>query len=385
MYIAADITNMESLRVAFTQIQKTLPPIGGVANGTLVLKDRGLVNMDLETFHANTTCKVEGSENLDRLFFTDESLDWFVCFSSTAATTGNMGQMAYTAANMFMKALVHQRRKRGLSASVIDISQVIGVGYVERVIKSQSRSARGALMDLKKSWGSLSTSEPDLHQLFAEAIIYGRRGSNLDSEVIFGIRPMRIEDNRENPWENQARLSHYKRRAVLVDGPVGDKTTSIPLREKLAGTKDSSEIVSIIRTDFKAKLRNLLQIDEDEISEDAPLNNIGVDSLVAVEIRTWFNEQVGVDVAVMTLLAGPSINDLIERTMTQILAQEQSTVSSKRDSGVDFRVDSPRKAGSVASGELFLVQASLTFKYRHVSFKLFTLNLKRLFVITNSL
>ncbi len=76
-YLKADITDKYSLRAAYEKIRATMPPVAGVANGTLILKDRGLASMDLETFHANTKCKVEGTENLDEMF-PRNTLDWFI-------------------------------------------------------------------------------------------------------------------------------------------------------------------------------------------------------------------------------------------------------------------------------------------------------------------
>lgn len=74
-----DISVQSDIRRVHDEIVAEMPPIAGVANGTLVLRDRGLVNMDLDTFHANTRCKVEGTIYLDEIF-SDNTLDW-VCFS----------------------------------------------------------------------------------------------------------------------------------------------------------------------------------------------------------------------------------------------------------------------------------------------------------------
>ena len=64
--------------------------------------------------------------------FYDTPLDFFIFFSSTTAVMGNSGQSTYIAGNMFMNALAAQRKKRGVAASSIDISSIIGLGYVER-------------------------------------------------------------------------------------------------------------------------------------------------------------------------------------------------------------------------------------------------------------
>jgi hypothetical protein len=154
---------VDDLQRAKNDICRTLPKIAGVANGALVLQDKALANMELETFQLGTKSKVEGTIYLDQLF-SENTLDFFIPFSSIMATTGNMGQMAYSAANCFMKAIVAQRRKRGLAGSVIDISRVVGVGYVERESKVQGRLTENQTERLITRSGTLPMSESDLEE-----------------------------------------------------------------------------------------------------------------------------------------------------------------------------------------------------------------------------
>ncbi|KAH0594700.1 Polyketide synthase [Metarhizium humberi] len=347
VYIAADITSENSLRASYDQIRANLPPVSGVANGTLVLKDRGLVNMDLETFHANTRCKVEGTEYLDALF-PDNTLDWFIAFSSISATVGNMGQMAYTAANMFMKAIISQRRKRGVAGSVIDISQVFGVGYVERELKRQAKSDREQAMRLMGKSGTLVMSEPDLHQLFAEAVISGRAGSGHDPEIISGLRIMTPAESKDALWGGNVRFGHMIQETGTAKPPSATKTAAIPIRAQLEAAKDAEQISAMLGAAFKAKLKAALQVGEETLSVTTPLVDMGVDSLVAVEIRTWLANEVGADVAVLKILGGPSIQDLVEDIAVAIKGQESSSDSaeSETSSNSEDKTSTPATEGS---------------------------------------
>jgi hypothetical protein len=62
------------------------------------------------------------------------------------------------------------------------------------------------------------------------------------------------------------------------------------------------------------------------INVTTPLIDLGVDSLVAVEIRTWFAQEVGADVAVLKILGGPSIEDLVEDTIGKWTLQQEGEV-----------------------------------------------------------
>jgi hypothetical protein len=234
-------TNIERVHELITQ---TMPPIAGVANGALVLRDKSLIKMDLDTFHMNTRPKVEGTTYLDELF-PKNTLDWFIAFSSIAATIGNHGQMAYTAANMFMKALVAQRRYRGLAGSVIDISQVLGVGYIERELKA--RMSREQAIRLTSRSGTLVMSEPDLHQLFAEAILAGRAGSSSDHELITGIKIITSDEAKEAHWGKSVRFGHFIQDIGAVRLPSLTTTATVSVKTQLEATKDVEERSAIVK------------------------------------------------------------------------------------------------------------------------------------------
>ena len=320
VYIKGDISKRNDVQGAFKQIQANgMPPIAGVANGALVLRDKGLVNMDLETFHANTLCKVEGTEYLHELFQTN-TLDWFIAFSSISATVGNMGQMAYAAANSFMKALIAQRRKAGLAGSTIDISQVLGVGYIEREMKLQTQLSREQAVRLMNKSGTIVMSEPDLHQLFAEAIVNGRADSDADHELISGIKTVTPAEAEEALWGKNVRFGHFIR-SLGSSLPSVTRAAAVPVKKLLETARSEAEIASILKVAFVKKLKSSMMTGDDSILATTPLVDLGVDSLVAVEIRSWFKQEVGVDIAVLKILGGPSANELVEETAAKLVIE----------------------------------------------------------------
>ncbi|KAK1499284.1 hypothetical protein CCUS01_00006 [Colletotrichum cuscutae] len=186
-----------SVNQTYDAITTSMPPINGVANGALVLRDVSLVTMTFEDFITVLRPKVQGTLNLDRLFSSPErELDFFICFSSIAGTLGNPGQSAYSAGNCFMKSLVRRRRNRGLPGAAIDIGRLVGVGYIER--ESSGRLTKEHQTRLQTRSGAVPMSETDLHQLFAGAIIAGRppscssapRSYSDSSELISSIVPI---------------------------------------------------------------------------------------------------------------------------------------------------------------------------------------------------
>lgn len=84
---------------------------------------------------------------------------------------------------------------------------------------------------------------------------------------------------------------------------------------------------------FVAKLKISLMMSDESVNETMPLIDLGVDSLVAVEIRTWFAQEVGADVAVLKILGGPSIEELVEDVLAKMgtLLSSSETPSSASD------------------------------------------------------
>ncbi len=95
---AVDVTKKQDLVDLRTRILATMPRIGGVANGAMVLSDKWFADMTYESFQDVLKPKVDGSKNLDEIFSGDD-LDFFILFSSITAVTGQRSQANYAAAN----------------------------------------------------------------------------------------------------------------------------------------------------------------------------------------------------------------------------------------------------------------------------------------------
>ena len=123
------MTDEKALRAVHRTIVESLPPIVGVLNGAMVLRDVTVRNMAFDQVSDVIRPKVLGSMHLDRIFH-EVDLDFFVLLSSITCVIGNVGQANYAAANMGMCGVAANRRKRGLASSVVNVGAIIGVGYI---------------------------------------------------------------------------------------------------------------------------------------------------------------------------------------------------------------------------------------------------------------
>ncbi|KAF2794869.1 ketoacyl-synt-domain-containing protein [Melanomma pulvis-pyrius CBS 109.77] len=299
--MAVDIGDRKALAATYADIEATMPPVGGVMNGGAEWRDRLFINMPWADFAAVLAPKVQGTEGLTHLLQEKKvELDFFILFSSVVAVAGNAGQTAYAAANLFMEGIVRERRRQGLAASIVHIGHLAGLGHVHRHDRrSDVENALHQSMD--------ALSETDLHDLLAEAIIGGQPGSDRPAELIVGLK-----SGIQASWRQQPRLQHY---LVSDDGDedveegAGGRTS---LKTQLDDAReDQDACLAILIVGFSAAVESMLHMKPGEADVSTSVANLGIDSLVAITMREWFQKEIGVDVSVIKVLSvNTSMTDL---------------------------------------------------------------------------
>ena len=136
-----DVADEAQLTGLFNRIAESMPPLRGIIHAAGVLDDGVLLQQTWPRFESVMAPKVQGAWNLHRLTSSLE-LDFFVLFSAAAATIGSPGQSNYAAANAFMDALAHQRKAMGLPALSINWGPWADVGMAARLETQGSQQWR---------------------------------------------------------------------------------------------------------------------------------------------------------------------------------------------------------------------------------------------------
>ncbi|KAI1635697.1 hybrid PKS-NRPS PsoA [Biscogniauxia mediterranea] len=303
-----DVTDMENLRNVHKEIHSSMPPIAGVANAALVVRDHPFDSMSFEDLEAVFRPKVIGTQNLDKLFYSTP-LDFFIIFSSVASIVGKPAQSSYNAANLFMSTLAAQRRKRGLAASAMHFGMLVGLGFIHGQADS-TVEARFRQDDMP------ALPEPDFHAIFSQAILSGRPDSGLNPELIAGLG---TEIN--TPWRAMPRFSHcrVKSEEKHAEGHNRNQEHSNQrIQDHLKEAHDSAQALSILRTAIASRLSLALGSPSEDVDEQVGLISMGLDSLVAVEIRSWLLKILEVDIPVLKFLSGSSLNDICHDVMSKL-------------------------------------------------------------------
>ncbi|KAI1385651.1 uncharacterized protein F4822DRAFT_432506 [Hypoxylon trugodes] len=328
-----DITSIDSLNDVIAQIRATCPPIAGVANGAMVLQDGLFSGMSTEAMNRSLDPKIIGSNNLDQVFH-DEPLDFFILFSSLVCVVGNPGQTNYAAANGYLNGLARKRRKRGLAATALDIGRVAGIGVVE--------TAGKAVTDQLTRLGFLPISESDFHQMFAEAILAGYPNPSKDQDdipeavVTTGLQTIyqdKIDQNSQLPWLENPFLSHCIVQTGSPETRNQNKELTLAIEVQLSNATSEEEALSIIKDHLSEKMRIMLQISPDQpINHDGSILELGIDSFVGVEVRSWFLKHLKVDIPVLAIVGGASITELSQQALDKLSKERNATTDSTKAS-----------------------------------------------------
>lgn len=308
---ALDVTNLEKVVVFKSKLAETLPPVGGVVNGAMVLEDRVFSQMSLETLYRVMNPKTVGSKNLDTVFDSAD-MDFFIMTSSFAAIGGHAGQSNYAAANMYMNGLAASRRRRGLPGSVLNIGVIYGLGFLHR--------EKNDLYKGLEHEGYPPISERDIHHMFVEAIAAGKPTANQIHDITTGLRRFPWP-NKTLHWHNDPRFSHYAKPADDADADLHpDGAQKQSLKDLVDGAATRDALVDVLAQAFIARLQSQLRLADGSVTRDHTIVELGVDSLAAVEVRAWIWKALGQDVAVMKILGGATIGRLCQEMAAAIMA-----------------------------------------------------------------
>jgi acyl transferase domain-containing protein/NADPH:quinone reductase-like Zn-dependent oxidoreductase/acyl carrier protein len=298
---ACDVTDEWQLAELLASIRRGLPPLRGVVHAAMVLDDALLQDMTEERMWRALLPKALGAWNLHRLTL-DDPLDLFVLFSSFTSLIGNPGQANYVAGNTFLDTLAHHRWRRGRPALAVNWGGVSGVGYVAR---NRAVAERAEQVGMKLQ---------PVQQLLA----------GLTALLEHGVVQAGVADV---DWRRIRRLFGPRQspRFSKLIGDLGDD--SGPLEDTSVHTilnADPAERAALLVQHIRTQLATVLGISPAKLDPDQSMLTLGLDSLMAVEMRNRVQMEMGVDIPPVKFMEGVSITDLAAFVAERLAVQHPS-------------------------------------------------------------
>ncbi|WP_395295500.1 amino acid adenylation domain-containing protein [Kitasatospora hibisci] len=264
------------------------PPVRGVFHLAGQVRDTLVPELDREVFDAVHGPKVLGAFALHRCL-ADEPLDHFVLFASIASLLTTAGQANYAAGNAFLDALAHHRRALGLPALSLDWGPW-ATGMIEEL----------GLIDHYRNSRGMSSLAPETGMAVLERVLGQDRAQLLVATVV--------------DWP--VFLSWYPAPPPLVAdlAAAARENAPEPRRSSLLETLRAvgeEERLALLTERFTALAAVVLRMPADRIRPGCGLSGLGLDSLLAMELRARLNTELGTAPPVVALLSGAPVAELV--------------------------------------------------------------------------
>jgi len=275
--VRADVGRRQSVRAALAEIRSQMAPLAGVIHAAGVLDDGVLVQQSWQRFEKVMAPKMDGAWNL-HLETQGEVLDFFVTFSSLAAMLGSPGQGNYAAGNAFMDALAHYRTRRGLPALSVNWGPFSGVGMAARQgARDQARWAASGLQTLAVDEG-LAVLERLLKEGASQVGAFQVDWSRFLQQFPADRQPPLLAS-----WAGVAE----KRR------PASARHRELLRKFRAASAEQRTALLARF---IQEQVARTLGVEVGQLDTEGPLREVGLDSLMAIELKNEIESGLGVEV-----------------------------------------------------------------------------------------
>ena len=294
-HAAVDIADAPALQRLLHHIALTRPPLRGVFHLAGVLADSLVLHQTHAQLRAVFAPKVRGALLLDRLT-RDLELDHFVLYSSAAALLGAPGMGSYSAANAFLGALAHQRRRAGHPALAIDWGLFSGVGMGHKA------DAGGRAVDRGISSFTPEHGRALLHRLLhvdlAELAVVA-----LDARRWLAADPL---------------AARFDRLAALVaEGRAAAPSPDTPGLIAELRHAPIAEHPPIVERFVREQVGRVLRLAPTRIDPRQLLQDLGVDSVMGLELRNHLQTALGQSLPATLIWTFPTVEQIAAHLVTR--------------------------------------------------------------------
>jgi lauroyl/myristoyl acyltransferase/acyl carrier protein len=273
----------------------------------MVIEDKTLVGLQPESFQRVLAPKCDGAWNLHALGL---PLDFFVMCSSVVSLLGSAGQGSYAAANSFLDSLADYRRSRGLPALTINWGLLGEIGYVSR--------NHGLKAGLESA--GLSGLRPDE----ATSALGRLLGSTLSRAGIVRMNWGLIA-------QQNSSLSVSARLENLIQAPGAAQAGEGSSLRARFDASPPDQLPGAMLSELKEQMAVVLRSSPSKLDEQSSLNALGLDSLMALELTSRIERELGMRLPVGTIHSGTTLARLSEVLCESLNGGKPAPRSSPKD------------------------------------------------------
>ena len=291
-----DVASAEQLERLLDRIRSKHPPLNAIFHAAGVLQDAVLGREEWSNYTKSTAAKLEGAWNLHRLTQSDP-VKLMVFFSSAASILGSAGQGSYAASNAFLDSLAHFRTARGMETLSVNWGAWASGGMAARLsAEHRARWERQGIRPMENA-AALCALERAIEGHGSQVAIM-----DLDWQRFLSNRGAR----------DAALFQELSRREEAARSTaVGQDRI---LQEILGASVGNRE--QLLSLHIKECARRALSLDAGATIQDrVPLQDIGLDSLMALEMRNDLAQSLCLTLSAGLLFNYPTVEELTEHLL----------------------------------------------------------------------
>ncbi len=306
-----DIVDRESLGEVLDRIRVMQPPLRGVIHAASMIDDRLTADIEASGIEQVLRPKLYGALALDELT-RDDPIELFLLFSSATTILGAPGQGAYVAANMALETLARRRQMEGRPALAVAWGPIEDAGYLAQRPEMRERLAR---------------------RLGAIPIPAAQALAALPAMLASGLPVVACAE---------ANWSEAKRFLPVLAAPLFSEIRyrsdasrdNEALVETLRGL-DAESAQGLLRSVITEEAARILRLPTGDVDPSRPLSQMGMDSLMAVELRLALENRLAIDLPLVSLAEGTSVASIAARLATALApapeAKEIMTLAARHE------------------------------------------------------
>jgi acyl transferase domain-containing protein/SAM-dependent methyltransferase/acyl carrier protein len=288
--VKSDAGSPDDVKRIIRDIATSGHPLKGVFHLAMVIDDAPISVLDRDRM-----CRVFAPKAKGAWLLHEETagleLDCFVMFSSVSSIFGNSAQANYAAANAFLDSLARHRHAAGLPALVINWGALGGEGYVARNERVAEYLARQGTTPLT----------PGEVLLLMESFLNSGANHAMALRVDWSKWRQSFRGSQESPL-----LEHIF--AAGIEGPENPGAKGDwRIRIESAASDDRIEVIGQAVRDV---VGSVLRVKPEGLRSDQPLTDLGLDSLMAVEIENSIESAIGVALPPASLMKARTIGQI---------------------------------------------------------------------------
>ncbi|WP_188114006.1 type I polyketide synthase [Streptomyces apricus] len=334
-YEAVDVADAQAMQTMLEARRRTgLPPVRGVFHAAGIIDYTPLSDMSSAEMDRVLAAKVSGAWNLHRML-SEESVEAFVLFSSGSALLSSPMLGGYAAGNAFLDGLAHHRHAQGLPATVVNWGFWDSVGMVARKEEEDERTllpqgmasfspadglallgrilAEGRVQTavLPADWPAWARAYPRaataplLQHLTGDRS--GRRVPSSEERVVEPAAPSQVAEPAAQPPVAAPVVTATAPEPVAAAQPTSQAPAS-------SQAVPSSELLDFL----KQEVAVVMGLRAERINVSRPLNRLGMDSLMAVELRNRIERRYQIKLPMVQLLKDGTVTTVAQALATEL-------------------------------------------------------------------